>query len=247
MDEVFVSSPYVAEDLRISGFKAKVSYLPLASDLDNSTRKTTLISRANKEFDLKSVNNVLVSLGNVRQTKRLDFAIKAMKIVKDRGVKFRYYIIGPGEEIPNLRKLISRLSLDDDIILLGQTEDDKMASLIARADVMLYPSVYDYYGIAKIECAGFGVPGIFIKDSFVANEVFDEVNGYVSEDNIQEYADTITKVLFNRAQLKEVSANAYNDLYLTWEQCADKLVDRIKGIIQEKNKLSVRLKKERSI
>ena len=243
MDEVFVSSPFVAEDLRENGFVGKVSYLPLGSDLDTDTRKTKLLEVANNEYNLKDCKNVLVSVGNVRKTKRFDFVLKALKVVKDRGVDFKYFVVGPGEEIGSLQSLAKKLEISDNVSFLGKTQDYKMSALLARADVLLYPSTYDYYGMAKIESAGFGTAGIYIQDSFVSSEVFDQINGYVSNNSIIDYAETIVNVLSNKTQLKKVGSNAYNDLYITWDQCSERLKSRIEGIIIEQNKLSRRLKK----
>lgn len=241
LDELFVSSPYVAEDLRENGFKGKVSYLPLGSDLDAKEKKAELIKIAEHYFDLKHSDNVLISLGNVRKTKRIDFVIRSLKKLKDLGVEFKYFAIGGGEEIPNLRDLTHKLGLEKQVFLLGYTRDIVMNPLIARADLLLYPSTYDYYGLAKTECAGFATAGVYIKDSFVANEVFHDINGFVSANNEEEYAKTIATALKSKKHLVEVSKNAYNDLFLTWDKCTTMLEDRLQGIVKEKNKLSKKI------
>ena len=242
LDEVFVSSPYVAEDLRIIGFTGKVSYLPLASDLGSNKKNAELANIANNEYKIGD-EVVFVSMGNVRATKRIDFALRSLKILKDRGVKFRYFILGKGDAIPILQAVAKDLGISKRVHFLGYTPDEMCCALIARADLLLYPTTYDLYPLAKIECAGFSTAGVYIKDSYVANEVFDNINGYIAENNEKSYANRIFEALSDRRKLREVGKNAYNDLYVTWESATEMLYTRLKGIIAEQEPLPDLLKR----
>ncbi len=244
LDEIFVSSPYVAEDLRVIGYNGKVSYLPLASDLSSKRRNAELANIANNEYKIGD-EVVFVSMGNVRATKRIDFALRALKILKDRGVKFRYFVLGKGDAIPILQAVARDLGISKRVHFLGYTPDEMCCALIARADLLLYPTTYDLYALAKIEAAGFSTPGVYIKDSFVANEVFDGINGYISDNDEKSYANRIYEALSDRRLLREVGKNAYNELYVTWEDSTQMLYTRLKGIISENVPLSDRLKEVR--
>ena len=244
LDEVFVSSPYVAEDLRAIGFTGKVSYLPLGSDLSSKMTKAELAQIANREYSI-SDEVVFVSMGNVRATKRIDFALKALKILKDRGVNFRYFILGKGDVIPILQALAKDLGISKRVHFLGYTPDEMCCALLARADLLLYPTTFDLYALAKVESAGFRTAGVYIKDSFVSNEVFDGINGYISENNEKDYANRITEALADRKKLREVGKTAYNDLYITWPDATKMLYNRLIGVIEEHTPLNEILRRNK--
>jgi len=247
LTEVFVFSPYVAERLRTYGFIGKVSYLPLASDLDSDKKKSELIKLANEEFKINPRERVLISIGNLRETKRLTFAITALYKAKKNGFdNFKYFIVGRGEELEKLELQVKKLKLTKEVSFLGFVPDEKLVSLIARADLLLLPTTYDLFGLSKIECAGFGTPGLFIIDSFVANEVFNDVNGYLSQNDVEKYAIRIQEIFADEKKLKEVSATAYTDLYITWETASKMLLDRLLGVINENISLSRKLSKNKN-
>ncbi|MBE5735537.1 MAG: glycosyltransferase family 4 protein [Clostridiales bacterium] len=242
LDEVFVSSPYVAEDLRAIGFNGKVSYLPLGSDLSSKLKKSELAKIANAEYNIGD-ELVFVSMGNVRETKRIDFALRALKILKDRKIRFRYFVLGKGDAIPLLSAVAKELGIMKNVHFLGYTPDEMCCALLARADLLLYPTTYDIYALAKIEAAGFKTAGVYIKDSFVSNEVFDGVNGYVSDNNEKSYANRIYDAIMNTKELKMVGINAYNDLYVTWADATKMLYNRLVGIMSEHEPLNKYLRR----
>ncbi len=244
LDEVFVSSPYVAEDLRAMGFVGKVSYLPLGSDLSSKMKKSELAKIANTEYNIGD-EVVFVSMGNVRATKRIDFALRALKILKDRGVNFQYFVLGKGDAIPILTAVAKDLGLSKRVHFLGYTPDEMCCALLARADLLLYPTTYDLYALAKIEASGFKTAGVYIKDSFVSNEVFDGVNGYVSDNTEKDYANRIEDAILDRAKLREVGKTAYNDLYVTWPDATKMLYNRLIGVIAEHEPLNEILRRNK--
>ena len=243
-NEVFVSSPIVAQMLRENGFNGKVSYIPLGSGFEKSTkRQKEFATEFVGKYELVECPNILLSIGNVRKTKRFNFALESLRLVKEKGVDFKYFIIGGGYQIETLEAYAKYLGLVDNVIFLGKTEDSKMVEIIKLSHLLLYPSVFDFYGLAKTECAEFAKPGLFIKDSFVSNEVFDGVNGYVSANNIEAYAKRIIEILDDKKNLKIVGQTAKKDLYKTWEDCSVSFKNRISGAIKEHTALSRKLKR----
>ena len=98
--------------MRILPVAGKVSYLPLASDLDSDKKKSELIKLANEEFKINPKERVLISIGNLRETKRLTFAITALYKAKKNGFdNFKYFIVGRGEELEKLELQVKKLKL----------------------------------------------------------------------------------------------------------------------------------------
>jgi len=240
-DEVFVPSPYVAQDLRKYGLTSMVSYMPLASDLNVNKDLTQLKRQANKEYDLTQQDLVLVSVCNLNKFKRLDFALEALSLVKKQGVDFKYFIIGKGSEFDNLKQLTKDLHLTNNVTFTGYMEDEDMAKLVARANLMLFPTTSDIFGLCKVESAGLDTAGVFIKNSYVAHDIFDGINGFTSHNTSQDFANKIVEALKDKNRLFEIGQNANKELYVDWDTCTKILFERTQGILSE-NKAVAKIK-----
>ena len=61
----------------------------------------------------------LLTVGRLTYQKAYDIAIDAMKLIKDRGYKVRWYILGEGSERPALEKKVKELGLEKEFLMPG--------------------------------------------------------------------------------------------------------------------------------
>lgn len=233
-DEVFVCSPLVAEQARSFGYKGKITYLPFGTDFKRCENIEELSQKANKAFDLAEKELVFIYIGRVTKLKRIDFILRSLKIVKERGIKFKFFVVGKGFEIDDLKKLTAKLGLNDCVIFTGFLARELFPQLLARANLLLFPSIYDNFGLVKVESAAYEIPGIYIENSCAGYGVTDGVNGFLSADNENAFADKICEATADFDKLQEIGKNVSRDLYISWEECADLLLKRLEEIVEEK-------------
>lgn len=65
----------------------------------------------------------ILTVGRLTPQKAYEIAIDAMKLVKETGVKARWYVLGEGELRGRLQKQIDSLGLTEDFVLLGAVEN----------------------------------------------------------------------------------------------------------------------------
>ena len=65
----------------------------------------------------------LLTVGRLTYQKAYDIAIDAMKLIKDRGYKVRWYILGEGSERPALEKKVKELGLEKEFLMPGAASD----------------------------------------------------------------------------------------------------------------------------
>lgn len=233
-DEVFVCSPLVENQLKSFGYTGKVSYLPFGTDLEKCENVDELIAQANKEFNLDKDELVFLYVGRVMKLKRIDFILKSLKIVKDKGKSFKFYIVGKGAEMKKLKKLTKKLGFtDDEVIFTGFLARELFPLINARADLLLFPSIYDNFGLVKVEAAAYSTAGLFIENSCAGYGVTDGVNGLLSKDTVQDFADKICSVIDDKEKLKEIGKNAARDIYISWKDCADQLLKKLTEIVNK--------------
>ena len=235
-DEVFVCSPIVEEQLRSFGYTGKVSYLPFGTELEKCENVDKVVKQANEKFNLKEDELVFLYVGRLMKLKRIDFILDSLKIVKDKGIKFKFFIVGKGSESKKLKKYSKKLGFsDDEVIFTGFMDRDDFPLINARADLLLFPSLYDNFGLVKVEAAAYSTAGVFINNSCAGYGVTDGVNGFLSKDNIQSFSEKILQAINDKEKLKEIGKNASRDIYIHWRDCSEKLLEKLEQIVKEKN------------
>jgi glycosyltransferase involved in cell wall biosynthesis len=79
-------------------------------------------------------------IGRLHPVKGQDILIKACDILRRKGIAFRCYLVGSGEELDNVKRLIESFSLQNDVILTGQLEDGDVTYLLQKVDCVVIPS-----------------------------------------------------------------------------------------------------------
>ncbi len=235
-DEVFVCSPLVAEQCRSFGYKGKISYLPFGTDLPRCDNKEELAERANAKFNIGADELVFLYVGRIEKLKRIDMILDSLKILKDKGIKFRFIASGKGTDYDKIVKYKQKSGFtDDEVDFAGFLPREDLPLLNARADLLLFPSLYDNFALVKVEAAAYGTPGVFIEGSCTGYGVTDGVNGFLSKDTVKDFADKIEQAVSDRNFLKEVGRNASRDLYVSWEECTNQYIQRLKEIVERYN------------
>ena len=89
------------------------------------------------------------------------------------------------------------------------------------ADLFVFPSLYDCNSLVQIEASSQKTPTLFLKGATTADTVTPDFNGYVSENSEEEYAKKILDIFADEEKYKVVCKNAFETLYLTWDDCVN--------------------------
>ena len=91
----------------------------------------------------------ILSAGRLTWQKGFDMAIEAMKLLKKKKYRIRWYVLGEGEKKKALQKKIKELELEKDFLLLGQTENPYPYYM--QADLYVHATRYEGKSIAVQE------------------------------------------------------------------------------------------------
>jgi len=101
----------------------------------------------------------IISVGRPHWVKGYDHAIKAMSLLKNKNVKFKYSIVGAqGDE--ELLFLVDDLNVRDCVELLPKLPQKHVFQLINDADVFLLPSLEEGIANVAVEAMALGTPVI---------------------------------------------------------------------------------------
>lgn len=101
---------------------------------------------------------VVGHVGRFHPSKNHKFLINIFKEIKQNKSNAILLLIGSGEREEEIREQIATLSLQDDVIFLGNRSD--MGRIFQAMDVFLFPSLFEGLGIVAIEAQAAGIPCI---------------------------------------------------------------------------------------
>ena len=99
---------------------------------------------------------VIGTMGRFVRKKGFDVYLRALAMLRDRGVSFRAVLGGAGEEEKSLRKLATDLQLEDHLQWLGWVADKQ--TFFQSIDLFCLPSLEEPFGIVLLEAFAHGVP-----------------------------------------------------------------------------------------
>lgn len=203
------------EDYR---YKTMPRVMNNATDMRPSKDKA-LYAHIDKTYNIAPDEKVFLYVGRINKLKNILFLADSLKLLKEGGAPpFKMLFVGSGQDEEDLKALIRKNHMEEELLLCGRITDRALlAALYARADLFLFPSLYDASSIVQIEAASQRTPGIFLEGAVTASTVKDRENGFISKRDEKSYADTIRTALENRELYEAVCQNAYRDLYVHWD------------------------------
>jgi len=100
--------------------------------------------------------------GNIKPHKNVDRLIEAFALLRQRGMgNVTLLIIGDDiSKYSNLRRLVHRHQLHQQVRFLGFVSTDTLAALYQLAQVFVFPSLYEGFGLPPLEAMANGTPVI---------------------------------------------------------------------------------------
>lgn len=182
--------------------KDKSDYFPNLMDVEGIKQK----AKQPLEEPLQHDVPVLVTVGRVMYQKGYDFAVEVAEELKKRNFKFRWYCVGDGMCMDEVKALIADKHLDDEFVMLGRK--DNPYPYINAADLYVQTSRHEGFGLAIAEALILGKVVLSTDIECVREQIDDGLNGYIEKMDVQSFANRILKILSDESQMKLVSERA---------------------------------------
>ena len=133
----------------------------------------------------------LVTVGRLVPQKGYDIATKAAYLLKKRGVKFHWYVVGDGDR-GAIEKYIDRYRINDCFTLLGAKANPYPYMKVA--DIYVQTSRFEGYCLTLAEARMLNIPCVTTNFDVVYAQMIDGENGLVVEMNAEAVADGIIRL-----------------------------------------------------
>ena len=121
----------------------------------------------------------ILSVGRLEWKKGYDYALRAIKLLVDRGVALTYTLVGGGSELQSLAYAQHQLGLQDVVNLIGPLPHSEVLEHLSHADVFLHPAVSEGFCNAVLEAQAMELPVVVTDADGLGENVEDGVTGFV--------------------------------------------------------------------
>ena len=133
----------------------------------------------------------ILTIARLEYQKGIDIAISAAQILKERGIPFKWYVIGDGSERKRLGRMIRAKGLDNSFILLGIRQNPY--PYLKACDLFALTSRFEGYPVTLIEARALCVPILAPDMPCIREQITDNLNGMLTETDPMKIADRINE------------------------------------------------------
>lgn len=139
--------------------KKNIIFIPNAVDIHKFLNVKE--KRSTDFFQKKTITKntvILGQIGRLMPVKNLEFSINFAAFLKKRKIDFHFFIIGNGILESELKNLVSKKNLVENITFLGVRSDINM--ILGNIDVLLMPSFHEGFPVILVESQTAGIPAL---------------------------------------------------------------------------------------
>jgi alpha-1,6-mannosyltransferase len=184
---------------------------------------------------LKGSEILLVHCGRLSKEKEPQRSVEALIELRARGIDARLVIVGMGPMWKEIRTLAKGHPIDT----LGYIADrNKVAAILASADVSLAPGPLETFCLAALESLASGTPVVTSNSNAVGEFLIQGLKdpaGATAHDNYDSIADAIERVIRKqkiRLRAREVAEE------MTWDNTVNRMLEA-HGILKVRNTLNL--------
>lgn len=183
------------EPLFFKNFYKKVPFLTVSESTRddlitlsiNKKNVTVIRNGVNLKFSKKLPNKggpkVAIFLGPIAKDKGVEDALRAFSEIERKDDRWKYWVVGKGakKELSEMKNMARDLGISAKIQFWGFVSDKKKFDLLAKAFILINPSIHEGWGLVNIEANGTSTPVVGYDVHGTRDSVVDGKTGYLVE------------------------------------------------------------------
>lgn len=179
----------------------------------------TQIKAAQARYNLP--NQYILTVSSFRPQKNTLRLIEAYHQLKERGIKHKLVLVGRKlSPYSKAQEIIHWLELEKDVIITGYVSDEDLPPIYAGADLFVFPSFFEGFGIPVLEAMACGLP-VVLSNVASLPEAGGEAGYYVDPYRVEEITEAMYQILTKPILHQTLSAKSQaHTKNFTWERTA---------------------------
>jgi glycosyltransferase involved in cell wall biosynthesis len=164
-----------------------------------------------EEFHLDPDAPLLVDVGRLIPVKGHDTLIQALKRIVPSFPKVRLFIVGDGVLKEELKDLVRKLRLEDNVVFTGYRKD--VPRFMREGDLFVFPTLGEGFGLVLLEAMAFKKPVVATRVMSIPEIVEDGKSGLlVSPRHPEELAEAILQLLSDKKKAESFGERGFEIL-----------------------------------
>jgi glycosyltransferase involved in cell wall biosynthesis len=183
-----------------------------------------VLDEARKQYDLPA--RFIFGLGTLQPRKNFTRLIEAYSLLVTRYPSLHLVIAGgKGWLYEEIFATVERLDLEEEVVFPGFVADEDLPALYNLAELFVFPSLYEGFGLPPLEAMACGTP-VITSDASSLPEVVGEAGLMVEATDVEGLAEAVRRVLEDDALREGMIAKGVKQVRkFTWQKAAAKLLN----------------------
>lgn len=189
------------------------------------------IEKINQDYDLGGLPLVLY-VGQWRPHKNLTGLIEAFNILR-QSTEAKLAIVGKVDPaFPEVAETIDKSPYLSDIIKSGFVDEKTLAAFYSRANVFVFPSFYEGFGLPGLEAMMNGLP-VASSDRTSLPEIYEDAAVYFNPSDPKDIAQKVKQILKDKTLRHNLISKGYAQAHkFSWRKMAEKMLKLYQTIIK---------------
>lgn len=178
-------------------------------------------------YQLDNQFRYILYVGSENPRKNLPRLICAFAQVREALPNVKFIKVGSPENLPQaeqLRKQVQQMGLADSVLFYGHVSDEDLALFYNLADLFVFPSLYEGFGLPPLEAMACGTP-VVCSNAASLPEVVGDAAILVDPYDVEGLAEAMYRVLTDTDLREELRAKGLERArQFTWERTARETV-----------------------
>lgn len=189
-----------------------IKIFPNSIDLKSIKPKSNTIPAPKKEGE-----TILCMTGRLTPQKGYPYLLESIKILKDRNLNFRLWIVGDGEIREELLEKAKQLNIMDKVEFLGFK--DNVFEFLQHADIFTFSSQWEGLASSIMEAMAVKLPAVAYNASSMPEAIIDGKTGFIvkNQDTVA-FADAVEKLILDPSLRESFGENAFAEVLNKYER-----------------------------
>lgn len=154
----------------------KIKIIPNGIDFYQYQNQITQGSFRDK-YSINPEEKIILFLGRLNVIKGLDFLIESFELLSKELDHAKLVLVGGDDGyLSTIKRKIDSLSISEKVIITGPLFGKEKAEAYADADILVYPSSYEVFGLVPFEAMLFNTP-VIVTEGSGGGEIIETING----------------------------------------------------------------------